>query len=294
MGRRALTVLIAAMLCGLACSAAAPTAGAACADEDLTWSETNSTQLNSAVICLVNAERTSRGLAALKQESRLGLAAFAHSADMALKNYFDHTGLDGTKFSARITQAGYPWIAAGENIAAGQKTPRTVMKAWMASTGHCHNILSPDYTDIGVGVATGPSTYGIYWTQDFGRTGGKAAASDAAAGCPFSNLAAAAPGSGGGTTDACQTADSAGDVKIDSLRGATGGKVRIAGRTTADGCCPKVSFTLKRGSHTKTSSKAICGAKFVIKLSAPKARGSVRVTATIKLSGSVARRTIKL
>ena len=38
----------------------------------------------------------------------------------------------------------------------------------MNSAGHRANLLSPNYTEIGIGVATGGGQFGIFWTQDFG------------------------------------------------------------------------------------------------------------------------------
>lgn len=94
--------------------------------------------------------------------------AYAHSADMAARSYFDHTSKDGTSFDKRITQAGYRWNSLGENIAAGYPTAAAVVKGWLDSPGHCRNIMSASFTQLGVGLATG-GKYGTYWTQDFGR-----------------------------------------------------------------------------------------------------------------------------
>jgi uncharacterized protein YkwD len=85
---------------------------------------------------------------------------------MVTNGIFTH----GTDFAARITATGYNWTSAGENIATGFQTPRQVVSAWMASPGHCRNILDPTFADVGTGVSShrlaqyGPST----WTQDFG------------------------------------------------------------------------------------------------------------------------------
>ena len=58
---------------------------------------------------------------------------------------------------------------SAENIAAGQRTPAAVMTAWMNSAGHKANILNCSSAAIGVGIGRSTaSTYGIYWTQDFG------------------------------------------------------------------------------------------------------------------------------
>jgi uncharacterized protein YkwD len=105
---------------------------------------------------------------ALTWSGVLAGTAYAHGADMAARNYFAHTSKDGTSFDKRITQAGYRWNSVGENIAAGYPTAADVVKGWLKSPGHCRNIMSPNFTQLGVGLATG-GKYGTYWTQDFGR-----------------------------------------------------------------------------------------------------------------------------
>jgi uncharacterized protein YkwD len=105
---------------------------------------------------------------ALTWNAKLAFAARGHSSDMATNNYFSHTSRDGTTFSQRITRAGYRWSSAGENIAAGYATPAAVVTGWLRSYGHCTNIMSSSFSQLGVGLATG-GHYGTYWTQDFGR-----------------------------------------------------------------------------------------------------------------------------
>jgi uncharacterized protein YkwD len=119
------------------------------------------------VVRLVNLARATAGCGALRVDSRLTTAARLHSEDMALRNYFSHTSLDGRSPWDRIEAQGYT-AGSGENIAAGQSTPAAVMDAWMKSTGHRANILSCSNRAIGVGIGRGGS-YGTYWTQDFGR-----------------------------------------------------------------------------------------------------------------------------
>ncbi|MGD8943037.1 MAG: CAP domain-containing protein [Desulfobacterales bacterium] len=127
----------------------------------------------SEVIDLVNIERDAEGLPPLSYDADLASAARGHSEDMGLQNYFNHTGLDGRTPCDRMTDAGYSWNYCGENIAAGQPTPEDVIDAWMASSGHRANILNPNFCDIGVGYAyVASSTYGHYWTQNFGRRSG--------------------------------------------------------------------------------------------------------------------------
>jgi uncharacterized protein YkwD len=118
-------------------------------------------------VTLTNAERASAGCPALTVNGTLTSIALAHSKDMAARNYFDHASPEGKSPFDRMTDAGYAFRAAAENIAAGQRTPEDVVRAWMNSAGHRANILNCGLRQIGVGYATG-GRFGTYWTQDFG------------------------------------------------------------------------------------------------------------------------------
>ena len=84
---------------------------------------------------------------------------------MANSNLFSHTGSDHSSTGTRVNNKGYEWKAVAENISAGTDTPEQTIDRWMASPGHCHNIMNPVYTDIGLACATNnESEYGIYWT----------------------------------------------------------------------------------------------------------------------------------
>jgi uncharacterized protein YkwD len=107
---------------------------------------------------------------ALRWNGVLFNAAGAHSTDMAANNYFSHTSQDGRNPGQRITGAGYAWSAYGENIAAGQTSAQAVVDGWLASPGHCANIMNASYADIGTAcVASSTSTYRTYWTMDLAR-----------------------------------------------------------------------------------------------------------------------------
>ncbi len=115
---------------------------------------------------LVNQERAKYGLKPLKLNWELSRVARYKSQDMIDKRYFSHTSPTyGSPFDM-IRNFGISYRSAGENIAAGQQTPQEVMNAWMNSDGHRKNILSSQYTEIGVGYAKG-GQYGHYWTQMF-------------------------------------------------------------------------------------------------------------------------------
>jgi len=158
------------------------------------------------VSALVNQEREVQNLPPFKWNDKLLAAARGHSVDMAEQDYFSHDSLDGRKFSQRITSAGYQWSACAENIAAGYTSPETVMNGWMASPGHRANILSTAYCDIGVGYAyDDASTYGHYWTQDFGRQQGVSV-------CPAAEfIIEATAGPGGSVSPSGSVAVTSGD-----------------------------------------------------------------------------------
>jgi len=85
---------------------------------------------------------------------------------MASNNYFAHQSPTYGSAGDMLKQSGINWSAWGENIASGQRTPEAVVTAWMNSEGHRANILSPNFSKIGVGYATN-SNGTPYWTQMF-------------------------------------------------------------------------------------------------------------------------------
>lgn len=118
------------------------------------------------VLGLVNKERTSRGLAALKGDSALNKVAQLKAEDMAKNGYFSHTSPTYGSAFDMLKSHNIKYKTAGENIAYGQKTAQTVMKGWMNSSGHRANILKSSYTKLGVGYAV--SSNGTpYWVQIF-------------------------------------------------------------------------------------------------------------------------------
>jgi uncharacterized protein YkwD len=132
-------------------------------------SKTTLNSFEQQVFDLVNQERASAGCPAVTIDTSLMMTSSNHSEDMATNNFFDHTGSDGSSVAQRATAAGYAWSRVGENIAAGHSSPSEVMDGWMNSPGHRANILNCEYRNVGIGyVYKSGSTYGHYWTQDFG------------------------------------------------------------------------------------------------------------------------------
>ncbi|MEG3922262.1 CAP domain-containing protein [Microcoleus sp. POL10_C6] len=124
------------------------------------------------VLELTNIERSKLSLSPLTLNTQLLNAAENHSQNMALQDFFSHTGKDGSSFTSRITTTGYKFSAAAENIAAGSSTPEQVVSSWMNSSGHRTNILNPNLKEIGIGYYfladdTGTENFNHYWTQVF-------------------------------------------------------------------------------------------------------------------------------
>jgi uncharacterized YkwD family protein/spore coat assembly protein SafA len=113
------------------------------------------------VVTLVNQERAKAGLKPLAVDNALSAMALDKAKDMYNNHYFDHTSPTyGSPFDM-MKSHGIRYTYAGENIAMGQRTPQEVMNGWMNSPGHRNNILSPNYTKIGV------SYYNSEWVQEF-------------------------------------------------------------------------------------------------------------------------------
>lgn len=110
---------------------------------------------------------TSYGIAtAYVHAATLSSAALGHSKDMATKNFFSHTGSNGSTVGKRATAAGFAWSYVNENIAAGYTTTDKVVSGWLSSPGHCANIMTKSATRVGVGYAyNANATYKHYWTM---------------------------------------------------------------------------------------------------------------------------------
>lgn len=131
-------------------------------DEEKVQNE-NVSAIEQAVLDLTNAERQKAGLKPLQIDKNLMNSARQKSTDMATNNYFSHTSPTyGSPFD-QMKANGVSYRAAAENIAMGQRSAEEVVKAWMESPGHRQNILTPNFTHIGIGY----DANGNYWTQQF-------------------------------------------------------------------------------------------------------------------------------
>ena len=118
-----------------------------------------------------NKERNSGDLSTLTPNAKLEAAAKLKAEDMATKGYFAHNTPDGKTPWYWFEKAGYDYAAAGENLAVNFTDSKDVTEAWMRSPSHRANILSGNYTEIGIATARG--TYkgkeAIFVVQEFGR-----------------------------------------------------------------------------------------------------------------------------
>ncbi len=117
------------------------------------------------VLKLVNKQRKKRGLSAYKLKKSLSKAALIRTKE--LPKCFDHTRPDGSECFTVFEDLNISYSAVGENIAAGQMTPKQVVYSWMHSSGHKANILSKKYKYMGVGFWKSSSGYKYYWAQEF-------------------------------------------------------------------------------------------------------------------------------
>jgi uncharacterized protein YkwD len=130
-----------------------------------------------AVLRLVNAARaqpqrcghTSYTAAPpLQLNTLLSRAAQAHADDMLRYDYFEHGGYDGSTPAQRVADTGYDYHVVGENLALGPESPDEAVRGWMASPGHCQNIMDPRFGELGVAFAvTRSGKPRIYWVQEF-------------------------------------------------------------------------------------------------------------------------------
>lgn len=183
-------IFVALLLAGLMLCAATPAAQAqsspaaqagassACNGASTVPTIANIGRVEHSTLCLINVQRRSHGLGRLRSNRLLRRAALSHSREMVASRYFGHRSRDGSNFVARIREAGYllrtRYWRAGENLAWGvgaDSTPGAVVRAWMNSPPHRHNILTQGFQSVGLGIIPGSPRSrdrGATYTTDFG------------------------------------------------------------------------------------------------------------------------------
>ena len=161
-------------------------AGAACANAELAPTDSNLAEIEAAILCLVNGERSDAGVGSVASNGQLKDASVKHSQDMVSNKFFAHEGSGGSTLVTRVEPTGYipdsdDW-KLGENLAFGTgalATPKAIVQGWLDSPKHKENMLDPEFKDIGIGIITGVPVEGrsggATYTTDYGLRGAGAA-----------------------------------------------------------------------------------------------------------------------
>ena len=159
--RRSRTALLLAAAAAVMIALAAPSAvaqAAACPSAAQPVGTAPAATVEAAVACLVNGERSERGLVAVERAGALEAAARRHAADMVARRYFAHVSPTGGTVDKRARRAGYltaPCWVVGEDLGwapPDAATAQAVVDAWMDSPSHRAVILDPSFRDIGIGL----------------------------------------------------------------------------------------------------------------------------------------------
>jgi uncharacterized protein YkwD len=130
-------------------------------------------EIEQAIYTRVNQERAAAGLPALQYNNTMQHYARIKSQDMGDRGYFDHKNPEGQLITTKMQADGVSYRAWGENIAyisgmsGNAQLATKFMDNWMNSSGHRANILSSNFSSIGIGVYKVGNTY--YATQEFFR-----------------------------------------------------------------------------------------------------------------------------
>lgn len=165
-----------------AAKARAKVASERCESADALPGQVSVTDARDAVLCLMNAQRTARGLKRLRAQPDLAEAAGRLARQMVRDRFFDHTSPGGSTMVSRIKATSYlrdavRWTV-GENLAWGtgaKATPRATVDAWMHSADHRANLLDRSFAEVGIGIAPGAPAElqadeaGGTYVTDFGR-----------------------------------------------------------------------------------------------------------------------------
>ena len=155
--------LLLAAGCAIPVAAPAPSAKAGARPSNYSGAEAQ-------IFSLINAERQHQGLPALVYNAQLDRMAKIQAANMARFQKMAHTLPESQlpTLGDRAAFVGYPFGRMAENVAQGFPSAESVVRGWMNSSGHRHNVLNADVSETGIGIARAPGG-GLYFCQVFGR-----------------------------------------------------------------------------------------------------------------------------
>lgn len=177
---RLLAAVLALMAVLLLAAAPGSAEAAQCKGADRAPAQLSKDRAEHILLCLINGERTERGLAKLKGDSAQAKAARKHTKVMVRQRCFSHQCSGEADLVTRIERTSYLpcncYWGVGENLAYGEGregSPRGLVQAWMNSPMHRANILNRRYEHIGIGIVWGTPSVGsdrgsATYTTDFG------------------------------------------------------------------------------------------------------------------------------
>jgi uncharacterized protein YkwD len=117
---------------------------------------------------LINDVRSDNGLPALRRNTQLNAAARSHASDMSRQNFFSHTSSNGDTLRERVSDAGYTYRCAAENLAWGQTSESAALDGWLKSPGHRRNIMDGRYKEYGfVRLSDPDGSHNPLWVMVF-------------------------------------------------------------------------------------------------------------------------------
>ena len=166
-----------ALIAALALAQPTPASAKSCSHQNAGPGSVSANKAERAVFCLLNKQRSKRGVAKLKRHNDLDKPSLRHSQLMVRDKCFEHVcpGEDelGERIADYLANGGRGY---GENIAWGTGSfgsPKSIVRSWMGSAGHRRNILDADFEHIGIGIVWGVPEGGVggdggTYTTDFG------------------------------------------------------------------------------------------------------------------------------
>ena len=122
------------------------------------------------LLLLTNSLRQEQGIAPLAPLVPLHVSSREKALDMANLQYFSHTSPRAYELGHFLSEAGYNYDVAGENLAMGFSSAEEIFSAWMNSPSHYANLVDPEFTQFGVSVENGffDNVSTVYVAEHFG------------------------------------------------------------------------------------------------------------------------------
>lgn len=120
------------------------------------------------VLEIINGYRAEKGVAPLKANENLMQISGARAEEIAWSGNHTHTRPNLSSWSTILKEGGITKGTAGENIGWGFETAEAVCEAWKNSPTHYENLMNPEFTETGIGIAADPDSDGkLCWAQHF-------------------------------------------------------------------------------------------------------------------------------